>query len=267
MLQRAKSRSMIASTSPTPACAWASRPGVRILVLATLVALLATAAVRPSAQAADSPNIAPEQELVTLLESKGIHAHPVFGSPTLAGVSYYRPLTLVHTTLPVLAQMTDDEGREWLRVRLPGRAVDRKAPPPTGWITADYTRMAKTVWHLVVEIRTRRVLAYRDGQLVRTFTVIVGKPSTPTPRGDYFIEEGIRLPPHHLEAPGALATSARSHVFKEFMGGLPQIALHGMVNIGGKMGTAVSNGCIRMTSTAIVWLRKHIRAGVPLTIR
>ena len=51
------------------------------------------------------------------------------------------------------------------------------------------------------------------------------------------------------------------------MGGPGQIALHGVVNVGGKMGTAVSNGCIRMTTPAIMWLAKHIKAGTPLTIR
>jgi lipoprotein-anchoring transpeptidase ErfK/SrfK len=238
-----------------------------LFALATLAALIAAAAGLSVRAEGAGPRIAAEQELVRLLTDKSIRARPQIDSPTVAAVSYARPLTLVRTTLPVLARTTDDAGREWLRVRLPGHVFDRKRPPPSGWITADYTRPLTTAWHLVVDIRTRRVLAYRDGRLERTFEVIVGKPSTPTPRGEYFIEEGIRLPPGHLEAPGALATSARSHVFKQFMGGLPQIALHGMVNIGGKMGTAVSNGCIRMTSTAIVWLRRHIRAGVPLTIR
>ena len=77
----------------------------------------------------------------------------------------------------------------------------------------------------------------------------------------------MRLPAKHVGAPFALAASARSNVFKEFMGGPGQIALHGVVNVGGQMGTAVSNGCIRMTTAAIMWLGQHIEAGVPLTIR
>jgi hypothetical protein len=218
-------------------------------------------------RAAAGPEIAPEQRLVNLLNNKDVHARPQLDSPTVAGVVDQRPLTLVRTSLPVLEQTTDAHGHKWLRVRLPGRVFDRKTPPPTGWITATDTQLSSTTWHLIVDIPTRRVLAYRDGRLVRAFKVIVGKPSTPTPRGEYFIEEAMRLPARHLEAPGALATSARSHVFKAFMGGLPQIALHGVANIGGRMGTAVSNGCIRMTSSAIGWLREHIRAGVPLTIR
>jgi hypothetical protein len=232
-----------------------------------LVALLAIAVRGPSVRAAAGPQIAPAQRLVNLLNNKDVHTRPQLDSPTVAGVVDQRPLTLVRTSLPVLEQTTDAHGHRWLRVRLPGYVFDRRTPPSSGWITATDTQPSTTIWHLVVDIATRRVLAYRDGRLVRAFDVIVGKPSTPTPRGEYFIEEAMRLPARHLEAPGALATSARSHVLRKFMGGLPQIALHGMTNIGGTMGTAASNGCIRMTSSAIVWLRERIRPGVPVTIR
>jgi hypothetical protein len=258
---------MIPSTSIRPACAPAPRRALRLLVLATLAALPAMAAGGPSARAATGSHIAPVQELVNLHSIKAVRTRPDVGTLSVVGLADQRPLTLVRTSLPVLAHATDARGRAWLRVRLPGRVFDRKTPPPTGWITAEGTEMSKTTWHLVVDIATRRVIAYRSGRFVRAFTAIVGKDSTPTPRGDYFIEESMRFPDGHLEYPGALATSARSPVFKEFMGGPGQIALHGVVNIGGKMGTAASNGCIRMTSTAIRWLRKRIRPGVPLTIR
>ena len=166
---------------------------------------------------------------MNLLNNKTVHPRPEIDSPTVAGVVDQRPLTLVRTSLPVLEPDDRRHGRRWLRVRLPGYVFDRKTPPPTGWITATDTQLSSTTWHLVIDLRTRRVLAYREGRLERAFKAIVGKPSTPTPRGDYFIEESIRLPGHHLEAPGALATSARSHVFKGFMGGLPpdRAARHG----------------------------------------
>jgi lipoprotein-anchoring transpeptidase ErfK/SrfK len=173
----------------------------------------------------------------------------------------------VRTSLPILDHMTDPEGRAWLKVRLPGRVFHRKTPPPTGWITAFDTKISQTAYHLVLSLRTRSLHVYRDGARVRTFKVIVGKPSTPTPKGEFFVEEGMRLPKSHVGYPYALATSARSHVFKEFMGGPGQIAFHGVKNVGGTMGTAVSNGCIRMTTSAIMWLAARITAGVPLTIR
>jgi len=242
------------------------RRGIRAFGLAALAALALMAAGAQVASAAAGGQIAPEQQLVTLLSVKHVHARPIFGSASQGAVIDRRPITLVRTTLPVLAQTTDDEGRAWLRVRLPGRVFRRKTLPPTGWITAIDTRPSTTGWHLVIDIAARQVIAYHDGAQRRSFRVIVGKQSTPTPRGDYFVEETMRLPAGHVGAPFALAASARSHVFREFMGGPGQIALHGVKNVGGAMGTAVSNGCVRMTSEAIMWLAPRIQAGVPLTI-
>jgi lipoprotein-anchoring transpeptidase ErfK/SrfK len=55
-------------------------------------------------------------------------------------------------------------------------------------------------------------------------------------------------------------------VLQEFEGGPGQIALHGLDNIGGQLGTAVSHGCIRMSDNAITWLAARIDPGTPITI-
>ena len=94
----------------------------------------------------------------------------------------------------------------------------------------------------------------------------MGKPSTPTPRGQFFIEEALALSSDDAGGPFALATSARSNVLQEFDGGPGQIALHGTNNLSGALGTAVSHGCIRLSTRAITWLARRIGSGVPLTI-
>ncbi len=73
--------------------------------------------------------------------------------------------------------------------------------------------------------------------------------------------------PTDAGAPFALALSARSNVLQEFAGGPGQIALHGVTNIGGVLGTAVSHGCVRLAATAMRWLVVRIGPGVPVTIR
>lgn len=95
----------------------------------------------------------------------------------------------------------------------------------------------------------------------------MGKPSTPTPRGQFFIEEALALSAGDAGGPFALATSARSHVLREFEGGPGQIALHGTDNLSGALGTAVSHGCIRLGTRAISWLARRIGSGVILIIR
>ena len=66
---------------------------------------------------------------------------------------------------------------------------------------------------------------------------MVGKPSTPTPRGAFFIEEALALSSEEAGGPFALATSARSNVFQEFEGGPGQIGIHGTDNLTGALGT------------------------------
>ncbi len=159
--------------------------------------------------------------------------------------------------LPVLGRAADG----WLRVRLPGRPNGR-----TGWIRTRATAVAVTPWHIVVDTVRRRVLVFRTGRVVKIFRAVVGKSSTPTPAGTFFVEEAVRLLPGDVGAPFALALSARSNVFQEFAGGPGQIALHGLANIGGVLGTAVSHGCIRLDGDAMRWLVERIGAGVPVTV-
>ena len=163
---------------------------------------------------------------------------------------------------PVLASAIDGQGREWMRVRLPGRPNGRK-----GWILAVKTRSRSTAWHVAVDLSERRVSVYRDGRVERRWQAIVGSPSTPTPRGLFFVEEAVALSPLDAGGPYALAASARSEVLQEFAGGPGQIALHGTGNLAGALGTAVSHGCIRLSPAAITWLARRIGAGTPLTIK
>jgi lipoprotein-anchoring transpeptidase ErfK/SrfK len=67
-------------------------------------------------------------------------------------------------------------------------------------------------------------------------------------------------------APFALALSARSNVFQQFAGGPGQIGLHGLANVGGTLGTAVSHGCVRVDGEAMRWLATRVGPGVPVTI-
>jgi lipoprotein-anchoring transpeptidase ErfK/SrfK len=80
------------------------------------------------------------------------------------------------------------------------------------------------------------------------------------------VEESVIEPPSAVGHPYALALSARSNVFQEFAGGPGQIAIHGLDNVGGSLGTAESHGCIRLDTSDITWLAKRIEPGVPVAI-
>jgi lipoprotein-anchoring transpeptidase ErfK/SrfK len=215
--------------------------------------------------AAPAAAVAPSQTVATLNANHAIYAAP--GGPREAQISRWRPITGEATTLPVLATR-NGPGGSWLLVRLPGRLLPGPPNGRTGWIKAAQTRVWAIRWHIVVSLGQRRARIFNAGRLVRSFLVVVGKPSTPTPTGQFFVEENIAEPPSFPGAPYALATSARSNVFTEFDGGPGQVALHGVGGgLGGTPGQAQSHGCVRFTTAAITWLAARIYPGTPVTIK
>jgi lipoprotein-anchoring transpeptidase ErfK/SrfK len=236
---------------------WSRSRGIRLGVVAGLAVL---AIGGPGVAPASATTAAAPRPLVVLLGDHVARRAPNADAGRIEAVAARRPLTRSRTVLPVLGHGGRDDA--WLRVMLPGRPNGH-----TGWISAGRTRSTSTPWRIVVSLSVRRVIVYRDGRVVRRFPAIVGKPSTPTPRGTFFVEEALRLSPGAPGAPFALATSARSDVLQEFDGGPGQIALHGTGNLSGTLGTAASHGCVRLAPHAIAWLASRIGAGVPVSIR
>ena len=228
------------------------------LVLAFFLTVSLATAARSGAAAV---RIKPTQELVRVLNPHLARSAPNEHAAAIEVVRAQRPLTGERTTLPVLGRATGPQRAIWLHVALPGRPNGH-----TGWIKKQATRSVITRWHLVVDRSARRVTVYRSGHAVRVYSAVVGKPSTPTPSGEFFVEEDVALRSGDVGAPYAIALSARSDVFQEFEGGPGQIALHGLANVGGVLGTAASHGCIRLDAAAMTWLVARIGPGVPVTI-
>lgn len=226
------------------------------LILAVAGSLLSP---RPPPARADGVPASAPQPLVVLLGDHVVRSGPHAGAHRVEVVSGRRPLTGVRTVLPLIRAAGAGSHR-WLHVRLPGRPSGH-----SGWIAAARTRRTSTRWAIGVDLSARRVTVLYAGRVARRFKAIVGKPSTPTPQGSFFVEEGLALGTG-AGGPFALATSARSRVLQEFDGGPGQIALHGMGGLPGAPGTAVSHGCVRLGTRAIHWLAARIGAGVPVRI-
>ena len=235
-----------------------SRRGTFSVVAVWLSVLACCFVCTPQASASAVPV---GQALVVLLHDHVARVAPSVHARPMVVIASQRPLTGIETVLPVLAKAQRRHGRAWLEVLIPGRPNGSH-----GWITASGTMPSWTTWRLSVNLNARVLTVYDRGRVVRRFPVIVGAPSTPTPQGRFFIEEGLSLSPEDSGAPFALATSARSDVLQDFDGGPGQIALHGMGNLVGALGTASSHGCIRLDTPDITWLAMHIGAGVPLRI-
>jgi L,D-transpeptidase catalytic domain len=229
----------------------------RCLVALVLIGLLSTFT---GAAQAQTMRVAAYERTCSLLIAKTAHGRPSLHAVTVGRVSATRPLTGNQTVLPVIATARA-AGRQWLRVRLPQRPDGS-----TGWITDAGVRLGRTPWHIVVVRSQRRAVVYDRGQAVRAFALIVGKPSTPTPAGQFFVAEKLYEGYGVVTGPWALATSAYSNVYQEFDGGPGQVALHGLVGLSGALGTAASHGCVRFADADITWLAHRLGAGTPISI-
>ncbi len=167
-------------------------------------------------------------------------------------------------TLLVLSSRVGPEGRTWLRVLLDRRPNDRAV-----WLNAEDTLLRVDRWRIAVSLARRRVSVYRAGRVIRSFTAVVGKPSTPTPTGLFAVAAELPQPNAKLfEGSWVLPLTAHSNVLKRFDGGDGQVALHGRggASLIDPLGTARSHGCVRLANSAIAWIATHVPLGTPVRV-
>jgi hypothetical protein len=234
-----------------------STPARLILGVVLSICLLSA-----TAASASTEHVRPRQSLVILLDAHSVRRDPRAGSAITTELAPQRPITGEPTTLPVITRTSGPEGTLWLDVMLPGRPNGSR-----GWITGAGTRELQTSWALTVDLGKRLVRAYLHGRVLRSFPAVVGKPSTPTPTGQFFVEETLQMSAGEVGGPFALALSARSDVLQSFEGGPGQIAIHGRGGgLGGTLGQAESHGCVRLETSSIEWLAARIGPGTPVSI-
>jgi lipoprotein-anchoring transpeptidase ErfK/SrfK len=226
------------------------------LITVIMVALGLSAISAPLASA----RVPEKTATATLLFNHRVYPYPD-GGKVIRTLPARTPLTHSPTTTPILATATA-HGVEWVRVELPGRPNGS-----TGWISTNGLRLGSTRYLIIVDRAHFQATLYRSGKVWRRFPVIVGKPSTPTPAGDFYIEEVLHVG-SGVAGPFVLATSARSNVLQDFDGGPGQIGLHGRNGLPDPISTASSHGCVRFLDQDIAWLVQVARvgAGVPVDI-
>ena len=156
---------------------------------------------------------------------------------------------------------TDGAGRRWLRVEQP-----EKPRAVTGWVPArDMGPITQVRTRLVVDRATEHATLYRDRRVIWQAPVGVGKPSTPTPPGRYWIREKFPVPGDGLYGTRAFGTSDYSPYETDWPeGGI--VGIHGTDQpqlIPGRP----SHGCIRVRNGAVARLYRLMPVGTPVTIR
>jgi lipoprotein-anchoring transpeptidase ErfK/SrfK len=160
--------------------------------------------------------------------------------------------------LLVLDRPRAADNRCWLRVRLPWRPNDA-----AGWINANNVVLAKTAWRIEVSTAARTLTVFHAGASVRKISVVVGKPSTPSPTGLFAITWAIPWNPNDFLGSWVLELTAHSDVLQQFDGGDGTVGIHGRggTSLLDPLGSAASHGCIRLANDDIDWLVKTVGAG------
>jgi hypothetical protein len=161
----------------------------------------------------------------------------------------------------LLSSIQDARGRTWIRVCLAQRPNN-----VTGWVI----RSALADFHLlhtklVVNRRWLRASLYDHGHRVFRARVGVGKPSTPTPAGKFWIREKFRVRGNPLYGARAMGTAAYSNTLTDWPGG-GVVGLHGTSEPGLIPGRP-SHGCVRMRNRDIARLYRLAPLGTPLLIK
>jgi len=149
----------------------------------------------------------------------------------------------------------------WLHVLLPVRPNGS-----TGWVRYSDTSIQQIAYRVRVELGAHRILVYNGNNVVYQGQVAIGKPSTPTPTGRYYIRVLIQAPnPNTVYGPFAYGLSSHSDVLSNFNGGDGEIGIHGNDDAS-VLGKSVTHGCIRMDNYEISRLAGLLPLGTPVLI-
>lgn len=118
--------------------------------------------------------------------------------------------------------------------------------------------------YLIINSKTNKLGYFKDGVLIKEFSVATGKTSTPTPQGKFKIVNKIKNRPYY--SGGIPGGSPKNPLGDRWIGlhvGLTYgttYAIHGNNNAS-SIGKNVSGGCIRMHNSEIRWLFERINVG------
>lgn len=181
----------------------------------------------PTTVPASTPLASPKGEIATYDRPGGAQVGTV-------GFWYGYPMTM-----PIVA-----EQGEWLKIQLPERPNGK-----TGWVRADTVTRSSSPWRMVLKLSETRLYVYKDGEEVWNAPVGIGKDTTRTPTGTYFVAV-VEKPGPAGYGPVVLNLNAHSEDIESWQGtGDAITAFHGpfgaeeLIRAGGGK---VSNGCVRM---------------------
>lgn len=189
-----------------------------------------------------------------------VHSAPRTSSSRVGRLTWYTPDGFSSIYLLLRAHW-NASGQEWVKIRIPGRPNGQ-----TGWVE----RAALGPFHLthllvVVNREQMRMYFYSLGRQIWSAPVGVGKPSTPTPAGHFWIDERFQISdPSSGYYPYAFGTTDYSTLTEWPGGGV--VGIHGPYYEPQGIPGQISHGCIRLEIADDFWLAQHLTLGTPLRV-
>jgi hypothetical protein len=237
-------------------------PAIVLVVAAALTAPAAASAAGPSADPAASKPLSNELTLTRWAYPNSravVRRAPAATARAVGRLRWFTEDGLAEVYV-VLSQWTDARGRTWVRLRLPQRPNGT-----TGWVRRRALGSLRVVRTLLdIDKRHRRARLYRSGRLIFSAPIGIGKPSTPTPSGHFWIREKFPVHGVGLYGPFAMGTSAYAPTLSDWPGG-GVVGLHG-TNQPWLVPGRPSHGCIRLHNADITKLYRLTPRGTPVHI-
>ena len=227
----------------------------------------AAATPRVAATTATSPGVAeplergakPRTHLLVDVPASGLAArrNPWVGSPIVGRVvgasRFYR--------VPTVAWVEEISGNgRWGRVELP-----YVWPRRDGWIPLDGLSRSSSAVTVKADLSARRLTVWKHGQVVFRAPAAIGRSTSPTPPGEYFVTDRVPFAPGGYLGSFAFGISGIQPRLPAGWSGGDQLAIHG-TNSPSSIGTAASAGCLRVSEQTLAGLKPMLKLGTPVVI-
>jgi hypothetical protein len=241
-----------------------------LALLAAAVAAAALFVARPAgALTTAAPRTAPEATLSNLRTltrwaypqaATAAHATHSFRSRVVGHLVFLTPDGQAEIYLALRSWTDPRTNRTWIQVPVPGRPNGIM-----GWVPSTSLGPMHIVREsLLINRETLRATLFDRGHPVFSAPVGVGRPSLPTPAGEFYILEKLTAIGGPFYGPYAFGTSAYAPSLSEWPGG-GVVGIHG-TNEPNLIPGYPSHGCIRMKNPDITRLWHLMSIGTPVHI-
>lgn len=200
-----------------------------------------------------------------LLVQKNRSVYKTPGSKKVVGKIYSKTEWTKRTNRYLILDHKYKNNEEWIKVLLP-----IKPNGTAGWVKLLSSEEIKTTRRYIeISLKKRELSFNRSGNKTSSHSVVIGTPKTPTPKGLMAVQDIMaNADPNEFTGSRIVVLTSFSETLETFQGAPPRIALHGRGGAALKdnLGTASSNGCIRLDNKEIETIARYLKPGDPVWI-